>query len=113
MKVIRAILLRLNAILALGLLLTTLAGVVAPSRTVLPSVAVYGYLPLLAANVLMIVVWLLLRRWTWLLSAVVIALRWAMLGYYFHIGGTSQAPENQGRTFSSIPLKSLLLSTAT
>lgn len=97
---IRVILLILNAILALGLLLTTLAGVVVPSRTVLPSVAVYGYLPLLAANVLMIVVWLLLRRWTWLLSAVVIALRWAMLGYYFHIGGTSQAPDAEEHPYA-------------
>lgn len=93
MKVIRTILFILNVILALGLLLTTLAGVVAPSRTVLPSLAAYGYLPLLAANVLMIVLWLLLKRWSWLLSAAVIALRWATLGFFFQVGGTSKVPD--------------------
>ena len=85
MKILRAILFVLNLILALGLLLTTLAGTLLPSRTVLPSLMAYGYLPLLAANVLMIVVWLLLRRWTWLLSAAVIALRWGMVGLFFQV----------------------------
>lgn len=83
MKVIRAILLILNIILALGLLLTTVAGSMAPSRMLLPSLLAYGYLPLLAANVVMIVLWLLLRRWTWLLSAAVIVLRWSTLGFFF------------------------------
>lgn len=100
MKVIRAILLILNVLLALGLLLTTLAGSVAPSRMLLPSVAAFGYLPLLAANVLMIVLWLLMKRWTWLLSAAVIALRWATLGFYFHVGGTSKAPDAEEHPYA-------------
>ena len=93
MKVIRAILFVINVLLAFGLLLTTLAGTVAPSRAILPSVLAYGYLPLLAANVVMILLWLLLRRWTWLLSAAVIALRWGTLGFFFQVGGTTKVPD--------------------
>lgn len=89
MKVIRSILFILNVLLALGLLLTTLAGSVAPSRLLLPSVAAYAYLLLLVANVVMIVVWLLMRRWTWLLSAAVIALRWATLASFLQVHGGS------------------------
>ena len=87
MKVVRSILFILNLILALGLILTTMAGTMAPSRSVLPSLAAYGYLPLLAANVLMILIWLLMKRWTWLLSAATIALRWSMVGLFFQVGG--------------------------
>ncbi len=93
MKIIRSILLILNLILALGLLFTTLAGTVAPSRSVLPNLATYGYLPLLAANLLMIILWLLMKRWTWLISAAVIALRWSMVGLFFQVSGlTAKAP---------------------
>ena len=92
MKIIRGILLILNVILALGLLLTTLAGAMVPSRSVIPSLLAYGYLPLLGANVLMILLWLLLKRWTWLISAAVIALRWATLGFFLQLLGTSKPP---------------------
>ena len=95
MKIIRAILFILNLILALGLLATTLSDIVTPSRSVLPSVAAYGYLPLLVANVLMIVLWLLMRRWTWLLSAAVIVLRWGTLGCFVQVTGTSKVPSTE------------------
>ncbi|MBQ8703172.1 MAG: endonuclease/exonuclease/phosphatase family protein [Bacteroidales bacterium] len=92
MKVVRTILFILNVLLALGLVAATLGDLLPPSRSVLPSLAAYAYLPLLAANVLMIVLWLLLRRWTWLFSAAVIALRWSTLGFFFQVGGTAKAP---------------------
>lgn len=91
MKIIRTILFILNLILALGLVLTTMAGSMAPSQMLLPSLLAYGYLPLLAANLLMIVIWLLMRRWTWLISAVVIVLRWATLGFFFQIHAPVQS----------------------
>ena len=92
MKVIRAILLILNLILALGLVASTLSDIVVPSRTILPSVMAYAYLPLLAANLVMIVLWLLMRRWTWLISVAVIVLRWSTLGFFFQLSGTSKVP---------------------
>lgn len=92
MKIIRAILFILNVILALALVLTTLAGTLPPSRTLLPSVAAYAFLPLLAANVVFILIWILLRRWTWLFSAAVIALRWGMVGLFFQFGGLAKKP---------------------
>lgn len=95
MKVIRTILFVLNLLLAVGLLLTTLAGLVSPSRMMLPSLLAYGYLPLLAANVLMAVVWLLMRRWEFLLPVAAIAVRWGMVGLFFQVGGTVKMPDRE------------------
>ena len=100
MKVIRAILFILNVLLALGLLLTTLAGSMAPSRMLLPSVLAYGYLPLLAANVLMIILWLLMKRWTWLLSAAVIALRWGTLVLFFQVHMPTKAVDPEEHPYA-------------
>lgn len=94
MKVIRAILFIINIILALGLFLTTLAGNVLPSSFLLPSLLAFGYLPLLIANIAMVIVWLLMRRWTALLSILVIALRWSFLTSYFHIGLDAKTPDS-------------------
>lgn len=92
MKFLRTILFTLNLILAVGLILTTLAGTVRPSTTLVPSVLAYGYLPLLAANVLMVLLWLLMKRWEALLSVAVIVLRWGMVGMFFQLGGTTKVP---------------------
>lgn len=92
MKVVRAILLVINVIAALGLLLTTLAGAVAPSRNIWPSLLAFGYLPMLAVNVLFVVVWLLMRRWPFLVSVAAIALRWSFVGLTLQVGGTSKVP---------------------
>ena len=100
MKVIRTILLILNIILALGLVLTTLAGSLPPSRMLLPSVLAYGYLPLLAANLLMIVIWLLMHRWTWLLSAAVIVLRWSTLGFFLQVHMPHSTADTEVQQFS-------------
>lgn len=92
MKIIRKILLVINVILIIGLLLTTLGGVVAPSVSVWPGLMAYGYLPLLAANVLMAVVWLLMRRWECLLPVAAIAVRYTLLPLFFQFGGTAKVP---------------------
>lgn len=93
MKIVRTILFILNLLLALGLVLTTLAGVVRPSQLLLPSLLAYGYLPLLAANMAMVLLWLLMKRWEFLLSVAVIALRWSMVGLFFQVGGTATVPD--------------------
>ena len=92
MKILRTILFILNAILALGLVLTTLAGAVAPSRTILPSLLAFGYGPMLLANVVMVVVWVLMRRWEVLLPVAAIAVRWVMVPLMLQVGGTSKVP---------------------
>ena len=96
MKVIRTILFVINILLAVGLLLTTLAPVVSPSRSMLPSLLAFGYLPLLAANVLMVVIWLVMGKWHFLLSAAAIAVRWSFVGLFFQLGGTSAIPDRDG-----------------
>ena len=70
MKILRTILFAINAMLALGLVLTTLAGVVAPSRLMLPSLLAFGYVPMLLANLAMILIWMLMGRWELLLSEI-------------------------------------------
>ena len=92
MKILRTILFILNVLLALGLIATTLAGIVSPSRSILPSLLAFGYVPLLLANVVMVVVWLLMGRWEMLLSVAAIAMRWSLLPLFIQAGGTSKAP---------------------
>lgn len=93
MKIFRIILLVINVLLAVGLLLTTLAPVVAPSRSILPSLLAFGYPPLLVANIVMIVLWLLLGKWHFVWSVAAIAVRWSFVGLFLQVGGTSKVPE--------------------
>lgn len=81
-----------NVLLAVGLLLTTLAGSVAPSRSILPSLAAFAYLPLLVANVVMVVLWVLMKRWQFLISVAAVAARWSFVGLFVQVGGTSSVP---------------------
>ncbi|MCR5589397.1 MAG: endonuclease/exonuclease/phosphatase family protein [Bacteroidales bacterium] len=92
MKIIRAIFFIINLVAALGLVATTLAGVASPSKTALPSLLAYGYLPMLALNVVFALLWLLFGRWEMLLSVAAIAARWAMLPLFIQAGGTSKVP---------------------
>lgn len=93
MKVVRAILLVINVVAALGLVLTTLAGAVAPSRSILLSLLAFGYLPMLVLNVIFVVLWLLMKRWPFLVSAVAIAVRWSFVGSVMQVGGTGRVPD--------------------
>lgn len=92
MKIIRAILFVINLLAALGLVATTLAGAVSPSRWVVPSLLAYAYLPMLAVNVAFVLMWLLFGRWEMLLSVAAIAARWAMLPLFIQAGGVSKVP---------------------
>lgn len=92
MKIVRKILLVINIILVIGLLLTTLGGAVAPSVSVLPGLMAYGYLPMLAANALMAIIWMLMGRWQCLLSVAAIAARYMLIPLFFQIGGTAKVP---------------------
>lgn len=89
-KFLRIILLIINLFFALALVLSTLAGTLVPSRFVYVSILSYGYLLLLLANVLFIVVWLCLSRWEFLLSVAAIAVRFSFVGLFFQMGGTTE-----------------------
>lgn len=95
MKVIRVILVIINVIAALGLVLTTTAGWVAPSRSAVPSLLAFAYLPMLMLNVLIVVMWLLMKRWEALISIAAIAVRWSMVGMYIQVGGTAKQPDRE------------------
>lgn len=92
MKILRTILLVINIILIVALLLTTFGSDVAPSTSVWPGLFAYGYLPLLALNVIMALVWLLMHRWQFLLSVAAIAVRYTMLPLFFQVSGTAKVP---------------------
>lgn len=92
MKVIRVILLVLNILAALGLIATTLAGVVSPSRSLLPSVLAYGYLPMLGVNILFLLMWLFMGKWHFLISTVAIVARFSFVGFFFQLSGNSTVP---------------------
>lgn len=90
-KVLRAILFIINVLFAAALLLSTLAGIVAPSRFMGISILSYGYFVLLLANVLFVLVWLCFSRWEFLLSAAAIVLRFSFIPLFFQTGGSADA----------------------
>ena len=92
MKVIRYILLAVNVLAAIGLVLTTLAGDVAPTTSLVPSVLAYAFLPMLAVNVVFFLGWLLARRWQCLVSGAAVALRFSFVGLFLQVGGRSDVP---------------------
>ena len=92
MKIFRIILLVFNILAAVGLVLTTLAGVIPPSKSFLPSVMAYGFLPMLLLNLALVVVWLMMGRWEFLISAGTILLRISCIGLFFQIGGNAEVP---------------------
>ncbi len=92
MKIIRIILLVLNILAALGLVATTLAGVVEPSKNIMPSVLAYGYLPMLGVNIIFLLMWLFAGKWHFLISTAAIVARFSFIGLFFQIGGTSTVP---------------------
>ena len=95
MKKFRIILLVFNIIAALGLIATTLAGAIAPSSGILPSILAYGFLPMLLLNVVLALVWLFMGRWEFLVSAGTILIRFSYIGLFFQIGGTSEVPSRE------------------
>lgn len=94
-KFFRVILLIINLLFAVALLLSTLAGVVAPHRIVYISILSYGYFALLVCNVLFIVIWLCLSRWEFLVSVAAIAIRFSFVPLFFQVGGTQEVEPDQ------------------
>lgn len=96
-KVLRIIFLIINILFAGAMILSTLAGVLPPSRYVGVSILSYGYFLLLLANILFVLVWLCFSRWEFLLSAVTIIVRFTFIPLFFQIGGTTdvdRSPDN-------------------
>jgi endonuclease/exonuclease/phosphatase family metal-dependent hydrolase len=90
-KFFRVILLIINLLFALLLVLSTLAGKVAPSRFVPISILSYGYFVLLLCNVLFVIIWLCLSRWEFLVSVAAIVLRLSFVPLFFQVGGNTDA----------------------
>lgn len=112
MKFVRIILLIINIIAALALILSTLAGVVPPSRTILPSVAAYAFPLLLILNTIAALAWLLARKWHCLISIGAIALRWSFVGFFFqfpsfHTSSSAARPSGDAVTLMSYNVHNL------
>ena len=91
-KILKIILIVFNSILLLLFVGSTLAGWIAPSRSIVFSYLSYGYLYLLFANVAFIILWLCLKSKWFLMSTVAIVLRFAFLPLFFQIGGSETLP---------------------
>lgn len=89
-RLLRTILFVLNLLLAVLLLLSTLAGVLPPSHWVAISLLSYAYPVLLVANGVMVIVWLCLARWEFLLSVAAIVLRFSFVPLFFQTGGHTE-----------------------
>ncbi|MBP5190339.1 MAG: hypothetical protein J6031_05445 [Bacteroidales bacterium] len=96
-KILKLLLIILNALIAVLMLASTLAGVIPPSRTTLFSLLSYGYLYFLIANIFFVIVWLLLSSKWFLLSVATVAIRYAFIPLYFQIGGSDTLKEDINR----------------
>ena len=94
-KFLRIVLLIINLLAATALVLSTLAGVVEPSRMVFVSILSYGYFLFLLANVVFVIIWLFMSRWEFLISVAAIAVRFSFVPLFFQVGGALDAePED-------------------
>lgn len=87
-KFFRVILLIINMLFVVTMWVSTLAGVIPPTRAWWVSILSYGYFPLLLVNVVFVIVWLCLSRWEFLISVVAIVIRYAFVPLFFQVGGT-------------------------
>ncbi len=87
-KFFKVLIIILNALAAIALLISSLAGLVKPSSNIFVSLASYGYLFLLFVNVLFAIFWLCLRSKWCILSLAVILLRFNLIHRYVQLGGT-------------------------
>ena len=89
-RLIRLVLVPLNLLLALLLMGATLSGVIRPSSNIIVALLGYTYVPLLVANVLMMLVWMAMSSKWFLLSAAVIVVRWSYVPLFFQMGGSER-----------------------
>lgn len=81
----------INIIFAVALLLSTFSGYIEPSRFIWISFLSYGYFLLLLANLGFIIFWLILSRWSFLVSAAAILARATFIPLFFQVGGSASA----------------------
>lgn len=89
-KILRLILLIINLILIVLLLASTAAGTVSPDHFIGFSLLAYWFLPILIANIVFVILWLTVGSKLFLMSAIVIALRWGFVCLYFQTGGHAE-----------------------
>lgn len=89
-KIIKTILLILNAVALLLMIGSTLAGSVSPSKFIGFSLLSYGYLYFLLLNVAFVLLWLILSSKWFLLSLAGILVRVSFIPLFFQVGGTDK-----------------------
>lgn len=97
-KVIRIFFIIINVLLVIALLLSSVAGWIAPSKCVWFSLLSYGFFPLVGVNLLCVLLWLFFKRWEFLISLGAILLRCGMIPLFIQIGGTSEPPVSETRS---------------
>ncbi len=97
-KVIRIFFIVLNALIACTLLMSSIAGLVPPSKAVVISLLSYAFFPLVIINALCVLLWLFFKRWEFLISLTVILLRCGMIPLFIQLGGNEQPPRSEQRS---------------
>lgn len=95
-KILKTILLILNAVALLLMLGSTLAGSVSPSKFIGFSLLSYGYLYFVLLNVAFVIIWLILSSKWFLLSVAGILVRMSFIPLYFQVGGTDKVEYQDG-----------------
>ena len=94
-KFISTFVLIINAIFAVLLLASTLAGSVKPSPCMWISLLSYCYVPLLVANIVFMLFWLFFANKYFLVSLVAIVIRWSFIPLYIQLSGNGQITDER------------------
>lgn len=86
-KIVSILFIILNIVAVALLLLSTISGIVPPSKSAYISLLSYGYFYFLLLNLLFILVWLFFRRKEFLISLIAILLRCSFIPLHFQLGG--------------------------
>ena len=98
-KILRIFFIAINSLIALTLLLSSIAGWIPPSKGMFVSLLSYAFLPLIVLNVICSLLWLFFKRWEFLISLSTILLRCGMVPLFIQLGGTERpAPSEQRST---------------
>ena len=89
-KIVSILFIILNIVAVALLLLSTISGVVSPSKNAYISLLSYGYFYFLLLNLFFILVWLFFRRKEFLISLVAILVRFTFLPIHIQLGGTQE-----------------------
>ncbi len=99
-KFIKILFFSLNVLVAIALLVSSMAVWIAPDQVVWVSLFSFLYLPLVVLNILFALIWLLFKKKHFLLSTIVVGLRCMLIPLFVQVSGNTEGDGFKVMTFN-------------